>query len=294
MVGVQPDLFIGLVTHPRTRFPESSGPEGLANCLARELQDLGRPVEVSILDEDRYLPEVLVIDRDEIDRSVRAELQLEEQWRRYLGTAKRGLGIVMRLRLLYRRRKFVASFHADAPERSVGFQMVRRLINIELAHMALMNLAVEQQSAWILIIEDDASCSDVPALAASLDAFIQSSSASGQPKYLNISESFDHAQLNIEDVMHQSGSWNAAHLPEVQVLVADRPVTNTVCAILYRGAFLGQLVEEMNTIPLSPVVPIDWKLNRALMHLNAKGAVESGDCWTLSPAPIIQSSMHSA
>jgi hypothetical protein len=69
------------------------------------------------------------------------------------------------------------------------------------------------------------------------------------------------------------------------------PVTNTVCAILYRTEFLMQLLDVWEALPMEPVVPIDWKLNRALMTLYQRGSLPPGSTWLVDPAPIIQMSM---
>jgi hypothetical protein len=69
-------------------------------------------------------------------------------------------------------------------------------------------------------------------------------------------------------------------------------VTNTVCAVLYRSTFLADLLPTLKDIPMEPIVPIDWKLNAALMQLVREGTIGDGDCFTLEPAPIRQSSMH--
>ena len=44
---------------------------------------------------------------------------------------------------------------------------------------------------------------------------------------------------------------------------------------------------------MTPVAPIDWKLNRALMELWRDGALGPSDCWWVEPGPIVQRSMHS-
>jgi hypothetical protein len=75
-------------------------------------------------------------------------------------------------------------------------------------------------------------------------------------------------------------------------LAASRPVTNTVCAILYRATFLRDLVAEMESLPMTPVVPIDWKLNIALMNMFESGSLLNGDCWNVTPGPMDQLSMR--
>ena len=72
---------------------------------------------------------------------------------------------------------------------------------------------------------------------------------------------------------------------------ASKPVTNTVCAILYHREFLSLLLTKLDELPLEPVVPIDWKLNVALMELFQEGAIRPGSCWVIEPAPVLQRSM---
>ena len=69
-------------------------------------------------------------------------------------------------------------------------------------------------------------------------------------------------------------------------------MTNTVCAILYRAAFVRDLLAAMDALPMEPVVPIDWKLNLALMRMFDDGRLVAGDCWQVEPGPIDQLSMR--
>jgi hypothetical protein len=62
---------------------------------------------------------------------------------------------------------------------------------------------------------------------------------------------------------------------------------------MYHRDFLVHLINEFELIPSEPVVPIDWRLNKALMNLWNKGLIGSGDCWFVEPAPIDQLSMRS-
>jgi hypothetical protein len=77
------------------------------------------------------------------------------------------------------------------------------------------------------------------------------------------------------------------------VYLASRPITNTVCAILYSREFLTTLVQELEALPMEPVLSIDWKLNVALMNLFESNKLDGFECWWVEPAPIKQMSMHS-
>lgn len=165
--------------------------------------------------------------------------------------------------------------------------MLRRLINIELAHLALLREARASGATWALIAEDDARLDDAYIFAKDLVQFITEVSPDSQPKYVNLSRSFTHDTLRLDHRLTEVGRWDA----KTAVLAADKPLTNTVCSILYRVSFLDTLVPTLDSIPISPVLPIDWKLNQALLLLHSSKALGEGDCWFLDPGPIVQGSM---
>ena len=168
--------------------------------------------------------------------------------------------------------------------------MIRRLVNIELAHLDLLGQARDADVSWALIIEDDAQ-GDPGQVASILGKIIRQTREVEQPKYVNFSHSFSEKKLRIKQQLQEIDQISTPS-STVTFFSSRLPVTNTVCAVLYRGAFLHLLLQTMDDIPLDPVVPIDWKLNKALMRINETSAWKVGDCWTLSPAPIIQGSMH--
>jgi hypothetical protein len=287
-------LFLGLVTHPATRFPDSSADGGLARRTAHLLTANGQGAIVRIWNTDSYTPALLTIDRDEISKSIDAELAVEARWRRYIDPRIPGFAMdaFMALRRAYRRRKFLRVADAAVSDTSPGYRMVRRLINIELAHLGLMRAAVETGCPWTLILEDDASCGDPQAFVDGFMAFADSCRDSDQPAYVNVSRSFDQGRLRIGSLLTPRGTWGGSSAVTAQILSSSRPATNTVCAVLYRTSFLDRLLVVLDTIPLSPVIPIDWKLNAALLQMHESGALGDGDCWFLEPAPIVQRSMQ--
>jgi hypothetical protein len=287
-------VFLGLITHRGSRFQDSSDPDGLVTKLAGELRRFDLRTVVQINDQDSYTPDLLTLDRNEVRRSITAELAVEQEWRRFLDpdASRAGLATFMLARRAYRIARFAPPWKRALRSDDPGVRMLRRLVNIELSHVALMHEAVECGSDWAVIAEDDASSEDVPRLAEDLSCFVADRASHPQPKYVNISESFGHARLGTESHLRHVGSWGTGTGPTIEILSAGRPVTNTVCAILYRTTFLTELVTRMDEIPISPVLPIDWKLNRALLTMFEAGQIGDGDCWTVSPAPLLQRSMH--
>jgi hypothetical protein len=167
--------------------------------------------------------------------------------------------------------------------------MLMRLANIEASHLRLLHDAVESGSQWALILEDDAFAPDITALARALDQHLTTWAKETQPKFVNISQSFPLSELRLRSPLSDEGPWDSSS----RILRAGVPFTNTVCAIVYRRDFLIDLNREMTRIPMEPIVPIDWKLNLAIMHLAEEGLLEPADCYAIEPAPILQGSMHS-
>ena len=156
--------------------------------------------------------------------------------------------------------------------------------------MSLLEQAARADSDWVLIIEDDAYATNVAALSSALDQHLKAWHDTRQPQYVNISESFPLAALNLSHPLKSVEAWDE----HGRVYSSQVPFTNTVCAVLYRGSFLKHLHSAMSKIPLEPVIPIDWKLNRAIMDLAESGQLGAHDCYVVEPAPIRQGSMHTS
>lgn len=291
-----PDLFIGLVTHQGSRFADSASVDGLGATIARILSARGLAVIWSVCDEDRWTPEILDIDRAEVARGIDAELDVEGRWRSYI--AGRPLSMTERATLLarriWRRTTLAPPGRRALRGDDAGFRATRRLANIELAHLEVMREAAASGAAWALILEDDAASAEPTAFAEELGTFLQAHENTRQPLMVSLSESFTPAQLGIEHLLvpltrGEGNDQDQANTPpNWHLWAAKRPVTNTVCATLYRRNFVVSLVDTLETISLAPVVPIDFKLNEALMRVAP--TMQSGDCWIAHPAPLAQRS----
>ena len=278
------DLFIGVVSHEGSRFAVSQGPGGLAAVLAAQLRSLGQSVQVEVSTVDAYDPERLPITPAMVSACLTAQVHLDRRWARYLGRARGPRWWATHgLRWVRRAEQFV---------RPPGPKLVERLLNIEMAHFALLRSGLATGADWVLILEDDASSVEVVDCAAGLAWLMSSRADERQPAYVNISQSFALDELGISDLLTVApdASW-AGDAPR-HILSSARPATNTVCAILYRGSFVRDLLAVTDALPMEPVVPIDWKLNLALMQMFSSGALGAGDCWFVDPAPIDQLSMR--
>lgn len=288
---MNPTIFLGLVTHQRTSYPESSGPDGLVTSLSTALTRLSVSTQVEVHDTDLHDEAVVPITNREVVSSIDAELDVEKRWRLHVdpGQSHVRLNSFIATRRLYRRLRLAPPWHRSAHATPQGARMLRRLVNIELAHLNLIQAAVDCGSTWALIVEDDARVADHHVFAEALASFVENYTTADQPLYVNVSQSFADP-LGISQHLQPIGAWDGS----TTEMSADRALTNTVCAVLYRTTFLESLLTTLREIPVSPVLPIDWKLNEALLALTGRGTIGPGDCWFLQPGPITQGSMHSS
>jgi len=273
-------VFVGLVSHMKTSFPDSQGPDGLATKLASGLAALGAHSALHINTRDFFTEMSYSLTPGMARASVREEIRLESLWSKYLGRpdmireAKRHFG---------RFARYLTSRKAN----SQTFEL-QRLLNIEYSHVDLYRRAVDSGAEWAVILEDDAATTDVANLAEGLmDLF----TAETKTKMINLSASFPLALIGVQQMLTVDDQirWNGT---DARVIYqSERPATNTVCAVAFRTVFLAQLLADFESQPAEPVVPIDWKINASLMRLwNAK-LIGPNECWFVEPAPIIQLSM---
>ncbi len=280
---ITPALFIGVVSYEGSRFAVSQGPEGLAAALSGLLSERNLSVVTQVNTEDFHDSRALPVTPALIQESLTAQQRLEDAWVAYVRAGRAPeirevAGSALRWGLRQWRRV-----------RPPGPGPVRRLINIELSHVDLMRSGARSGAPWILIAEDDAATRDPADCAAGLAVIM--ADAPPEVAFVNVSESFPLEELGIVPLLTQAGrDWTGP--VQRTILTASRPITNTVCAILYRREFVIDLLNWFDHQPLTPVVPIDWKLNRALMEMHAAGRLGPGSCWIVSPAPIDQLSMR--
>ena len=280
-------MFIGLVTHPRSRFPDATGPDGLQSALTTSLGDLGWQISIGVVEENRIESTDLSLTRRAVWASLRAESDLEKRWARFQQRSSwRPSAFPPRLaRLGYQSWNMLGPGRAHFER---GIQRLIRLANIEAAHLDLMSEGVASNAEWTTILEDDAYSPRPAQLSRALDQHLRSWTAKTTPSYINISESFSRDRLGLAPGSGGVSVWDERSV----VQVSQVPFTNTVCAIIYRRSFLEKLFQVLKDIPMEPVVPIDWKINNALMRLSADGEVGPGDCYSIEPGPIVQGSIH--
>ena len=267
------DLFIGLVTHQRTAHPESSDPIGLKQTLSDVLTDAGLRIQSRTEDRNLLPATVSISESDLVDSRNMLKL-VQRAWSRYRSES------TIREQL----QRLRGALRTDLePDSDVA---AKRLLNIELSHLSLMESALESESRFTLIIEDDAQCVDVIGLSHDLLALMGRDET---PFMTQLSTSFSPSELGISQLLREPlRTWSNGGIE----YALDRPVTNTVCAVLYRRDFLEHVVPRWRAMDLMPVIPVDWRLNAILIDMHEGGRLPHGYASIVIPGPIVQRSLH--
>lgn len=278
------DCFIGVVSHEGSRFAVSQGPDGLAALLKDRFVESGVTTGVQVNTANLHDHAALPIDAGTVQQTLSAELRLQGEWAAYLRAGESGSVSDAARSVVRSARRAVRRFRAPSPK------SVTRLVNIELSHLDLLRAGLASGAPWILILEDDAFAPDLSDCSEGLLGLMRDCPASVD--FINVSQSFSNAELGISHLLTSLTQPVWAGSIDRAIFAASRPVTNTVCAILYRRDFVREVVTVMDALPMTPVVPIDWKLNIALMQLFELGHLRDGSCLLVDPAPIDQMSMR--
>lgn len=268
------DLFIGLVTHPRTQYPHSAQDQGLFTQLSRTLaeQDVilnGQIESRNLLSSQHTFTEF------ELSASRRHLLTLRKKWSLYCQQDP-----------IRRQRQRLALLRTRGTEPR-SQEEARRLLNIEMAHVELMNQAVAQDAEFSLILEDDAASSSVHDLASDITELIRRKDS---PFMAQISSSFSPRTLGIQNLIGAvERQWSNGG-QEFRLL---KPATNTVCATIYRRDFLTTLLDAWSHQQHIPIVPVDWRLNEILIALESARQLPKGYSSIVFPGPIVQQSLGS-
>jgi len=290
-------VFVGMVTHARSRFNVDGAAASMTLGLAEQLREVGLEVEVFVSDRDDYDPVAMPLRRTTLVRSAVHQAALERRWRRYLvagGAAGRGAAsdLVVQTGMAGKR---VSQSIGRQPWKAApdlpGAKAVTRLLNIDLSHLRLMAEADAYSSEWTLILEDDAGVADL-ALAARQLAWLTAALSDTYVDFASLSESLSLDELGVAELLQPAGDIPVPTNLGLVLMRATRPITNTVCATLYRTSYLRKLRASILRSGLSPVAPIDWRVNEAIMDLVDQGELDEQSCVWVKPGIFLQRSMH--
>jgi hypothetical protein len=165
-----------------------------------------------------------------------------------------------------------------------------RQSNISAGHINLMNLSLKSNKRYILILEDDFLIQDIEAIIKMLKFATSAEISKSNIQLLNLSKSFSYLELGFQNFVGNSIK-NSAH-PNCTLDVLKYPVTNTVCATLYKADFLIKLISELESQKHISIIPIDHKINIALNRLIKKGLIDKECYGSSNPSLFIQGSLH--
>lgn len=292
-------LLVGVVTHPRSRYNADNAAGDFATSVADAVTSFGLPTSSLVSDRDDYDPERWPLARTELLESAWYQSRLEYRWRRYLDAgAGDTVGTIRDIGLFgatagRRTLEAAAGSVLQASDKRYGRTAARRLLNIDLSHLRVFDEAVECGASWVLVLEDDAWATSPEVAGHALVALIDLID-DRDVQFASLSTSLSHEQLGVTQLLHEQESLDLADGRRLTILRADRPVTNTVCATLYRTSFAAEVAARIRSRGLVPVVPIDWRLNEALLDMWVVGRVGPESCVWVEPGIFVQRSMHSA
>lgn len=286
-MSTTPDLFLGLVTHQNSAFNSSGESTGALEGLAQQLRSAGLLVETLISDRDDYTSGDFPISADSLRLAAKAQCQLERDWRLFL-ISRAQFAAPTRF---VKRFSTWALYQLMLSKRLAGTKGVgaaqsakayRRLLNIDLSHRRILEEGIKSGASLIVVLEDDASPLTSQKVQALADV-IRLAHRQGVD-FINLSESISVHDLGVTRILDRGNT--ISNEQGNRVIALDTPVTNTVCANIYGSDFAAILASYLSEDRLTPVIPIDWRLNQVMLdHPNTQ-------CWWVRPGLFLQRSMH--
>ncbi len=247
---------------------------------------------VLVSDRDDYSPEAFPISRRLLLSSAISQAWIEFRWRRYLAAGRGDFisslprdSLVLLLMACSRLYSYVGWNLFRPAVRMPGAEPVVRLLNIDLSHLRVYKEGLESGCESIVVIEDDARAVDPETVSLTLLDLIRRNTCT-EARFVNLSESISKEVLGVVGILGESNP------DQPWVVTCSRPVTNTVCANLFNREFVLGLFSDMMKRGLTPVIPIDWRVNRFILNSWKMGLANERTCTWVAPGIFIQGSMH--
>lgn len=279
----EPKVFLGLVTHPRSRFNADGRATQRITELIENLHEHGLTVDMLISDRNDFDAAPQRIGLGNRLKSAWLQVETERAWSNYLLTANGTKSIDKSPGRLF----YLAMFVKRAISFIISARTLKRLANIDLSHLRVLREGIKSKADWILILEDDSMPGNIPAVAENLLALISSIAGSKADMFINLSHSMSDVELGVDVIMegakevHSFGDGR-------KVVQVSPPISNTVCANLYSQSFALRFANAIEDRGIFPSIPIDWRLNQLIMD---SAAIDITCCWVI-PGMFVQGSMH--
>ena len=276
-------IFIGLVTHPNSRFNSEGQSAQRINELANSLSQLGINVVTLISDRNDFQSSGRVIGLGDRVRSAWKQVHVEKAWDKYVrestgsGSLNRKHGPIF----------FTAMFVKRAFSYLFNSRPLARLANIDLSHLRVLNEGVASGANWVIIIEDDAQFADPVRTSSVLATVLEFLGQPTRSIFVNLSESINTVELRVDGIV-SGGNPVLALTNESNLLEIFPAISNTVCANMYSLDFASEFARAIEVQGILPSVPIDWRLNQLIME----GRETPVECYWVIPGLFLQGSMH--
>jgi hypothetical protein len=282
-VGNTPKIFIGLVTHPHSRFNSEGQSAQRINELANSLSQLGINVATLISDRDDFQSsgrEIGIVDRV---KSAWSQVQIEKAWDEYVRDSTGSDPLTRKHGAIFFSGMFV--------KRTISYlfnsHSLARLANIDLSHLRVLKEGIASGADWVLIIEDDAQFADPVGTAGVLGSALEFLGHPARSIFINLSESIDTVELRVDGIV-SAGNPVLALTNGSELLEISPAISNTVCANIYSLNFASEFARAIEVQGIFPSVPIDWRLNQLIMEAR----ITPVECYWVKPGPFLQGSMH--
>jgi hypothetical protein len=165
-----------------------------------------------------------------------------------------------------------------------------RQSNISAGHINLTKQSLRSGKKYVLVLEDDFLIEDMKSVNEMLKFVTNTDISSSKLQIINLSKSFSHQELGFRNFVKDTVVNTS--FPNQSIDVLKYPVTNTVCATLYKINFLIKLTSELESQKQISIIPIDHKINIALNKLIRKGLIDKECYGSSNPSLFIQGSLH--
>lgn len=165
---------------------------------------------------------------------------------------------------------------------------INRQNNISESHIMALRIALKNKKKWIIIVEDDILVTQEYLLKEMINKLLKEMTKNNLSA-ANISLSFNEDQLGTKKLRKKmttiikSEKINLAHYEFINV--------NTVCATIYSIDIVEDLIKGLEKMRNLPLVPIDYKINDALIELAMTGKIFYDSYASLINSPIKQHSL---
>lgn len=288
-------LGIGLVTYKDSKYLNSRGEHELFNSLVNQLGVVNKNIKIGNLDEcdldsmdirlihffsgiGLFLKSILTTQLTILFKS--KNKKIKKSVRNILGNI---LGI-LNLTLIYFiykiTRKKIKKFSKYA----------QRQANISNNHIDILSNLNTIENRWIINLEDDIKINKDLDIRKNIFQLIKKMNEYADIKIINLSNSFSDYELGIEGIKIKKIDIDNENTKFINIYAY--PVSNTVCATLYRTDVLSKLIKELKNMEKYVFIPIDHKLNISLHKMLKKGEIKETAYASLDPGMFIQGSIH--